>query len=64
MTAVAAWLRIAAFGLPVVPEVYINAQMSSGRTATIGASEEPLLDQRLVRDQPCGVLPPPKWTKR
>ncbi len=31
------WLRIAPFGFPVVPEVYISIQGSSGDTATSGS---------------------------
>ncbi len=31
------WLRIAPFGLPVVPEVYINVQGSSAETGTFGS---------------------------
>ena len=34
------WLRIAPLGRPVVPEVYISAQGSVGRTVTPGSAVE------------------------
>ena len=40
ISALPAWLRIAPLGRPVVPEVYISAQVSSGRTATAASSAE------------------------
>jgi hypothetical protein len=33
ITAVASWVRIPPFGLPVVPEVYISAHTSSAPTS-------------------------------
>ncbi len=36
------WLRIAPFGRPVVPEVYISAQVCSGRTCSNSRRPAPL----------------------
>ena len=41
MSALPAWLRIAPFGLPVVPDVYMSAQVSSGATSTGGVVGAP-----------------------
>ena len=41
MRALPLWLRIAPFGRPVVPDVYISAHVSSGATATSGRVAAP-----------------------
>jgi hypothetical protein len=38
ISALPSWVRTAPFDLPVVPDVYISAQMSSGRTSTPGSA--------------------------
>ncbi len=40
-SAMVSWLRMAALGLPVVPEVYMSAHVSVGLTSIPGSRSEP-----------------------
>src|SRR4051794_20611933 len=62
--ALAAWLRMAPLGRPVVPEVYISAQGSSGRTGTPGSASLARSISASYDDQPPGAVSAAKWTNR
>src|SRR5215813_8676443 len=47
--ALARWLRIAPFGLPVVPEVYISVHVSSGPTGVAGSPSRCAAERDVVR---------------
>ena len=63
MSALPAWLRIAPFGLPVVPDVYISAHVSSGATATAGAAAGAAAISASYDCQPSGTRSASKWTR-